>query len=159
MDEKAFWLQIFAQIRKQVGNRNFNAFFRNHELVITVPDTIDLFMAKQALDDFNLLSRDEIEITVEEVIKTVADHYKIATEDILSRKRTEDIVLPRQIAMYISRTITGNSFPEIGDKFGGKDHATIMHACNKIEKELPLDKKLAATVKTLKERIVKTCQT
>ncbi len=113
-------------------------------------------MAKQALDDFNLFSRDKVEITVEEVIKTVADHYKIATEDILSRKTTEAIVLPRQIAMYLSRTITGKSFSEIGDKFGGKDHATIMYACKKIGKELVFDKKMAATIETLKNRIAKT---
>ena len=156
MDEKTFWLQVFAQIRKQVGSRNFNAFFRNHELVITIPDTIDLFMAKQALDDFNLLSRDEVEITVEEVIKTVADHYKIATEDILSRKRTEEIVLPRQIAMYLSRTITGKSFSEIGKNFGGKDHAVVMYVCKKIKKELALNKKLAETVEIMKEKIIKT---
>ena len=156
MDEKEFWLQIFEQIRKQVGNRNFNAFFRNHELVITIPDTIDLFMAKQALDDFNLPFRDEVGITVAEVIKTVADHYKIAIKDILSHKVTEDIVLPRQIAMYLSRTITGKSFTVISDNFGGKDHAVVMYACKKIEKELVLDKKLAATVETLKKRITKT---
>ena len=156
MDEKAFWLQIFAQIRKQVGDRNFNASFRNHELIITIPDSIDLFMAKQALDDFNLLSRDEVEITVEEVIKVVAGHYKITTEDILSCKKTEDIIFPRQIAMYLSRTITGKSFPEIGKNFGGKDHAVVMYVYKKIEQKLVLDKQLAATVEILKAKITQT---
>ena len=114
---------------------------------------IDVPFAKKTLEDFNLLSWDEVSITVEEVIKKVADHFKISTKDILSRKKTRNIVFPRQIAMFLSRTITEESFPEIGNKFGGKDHATVMYACNKIEKNISLDKKLAATVEGLKENI------
>ncbi len=116
-------------------------------------DSIDISFAKKTLEDFNLLSWDEVSITVEEVIKTVADHFKIGTKDILSRKKTKKIVFPRQIAMYLSRTITEESYPEIGNKFGGKDHATVMYACSKIEKDIALDKKIAATVETLKESI------
>ncbi len=116
-------------------------------------DSIDISFAKKTLEDFNLLSWDEVSITVEEVIKTVADHFKIGTKDILSRKKTKKIVFPRQIAMYLSRTITEESYPEIGNKFGGKDHATVMYACSKIEKNIALDKKIAAVVETLKERI------
>ncbi len=55
--------------------------------------------------------------------------------------------------MYLSRTITEESYPEIGNKFGGKDYATVMYACSKIEKNIALDKKIAAVVETLKERI------
>jgi len=116
-------------------------------------DSIDVSFAKKTLEDFNLLSWDEVSITVEEVIKTVADHFKISTKDILSRKKTKNIVFPRQIAMYLSRSITEESYPEIGNKFGGKDHATVMYACSKIEKDIALDKKIAATVENLKESI------
>ncbi len=116
-------------------------------------ESIDVTFAKKTLEDFNILSWDEVSITVEEVIKTVADHFKITTKDMLSRKKTKKIVFPRQIAMFLSRKITEESFPEIGNKFGGKDHATVMYAVSKIEKEIALDKKTAATVETLKERI------
>ena len=114
---------------------------------------IDVSFVKKTLEDFNILSWDEVSITVEEVIKKVADHFKLSTKDILSRKKTKKIVFPRQIAMYLSRTITEESYPEIGNKFGGKDHATVIYAVNKIEKEIALDKKVAATVEILKENI------
>ena len=116
-------------------------------------DAIDVPFAKKTLEDFNILSWDEVSITVEEVIKTVADHFKITTKDMLSRKKTKKIVFPRQIAMYLSRSITEESYPGIGSKFGGKDHATVMYAVSKIEKDIALDKRVAATVDTLKERI------
>ena len=116
-------------------------------------ESIDVTFAKKTLEDFNILSWDEVSITVEEVIKTVADHFKITTKDMLSRKKTKKIVFPRQIAMFLSRKITEESFPEIGNKFGGKDHATVMYAVSKIEKEITLDKKTAAMVETLKEKI------
>ncbi|MCK5852407.1 chromosomal replication initiator protein DnaA [bacterium] len=116
-------------------------------------NSIDVPFAKKTLEDFNILSWDEVSITVEEVIKMVADHFKITTKDMLSRKKTKKIVFPRQIAMYLSRTITEESYPEIGNKFGGKDHTTVMYAVSKIEKEIALDKKVAATVDTLKEKI------
>ena len=114
---------------------------------------IDVAFAKKTLEDFNILSWDEVSITVEEVIKKVADHFNLSTKDILSRKKTRKLVFPRQIAMYLSRTITEESYPEIGNKFGGKDHTTVMYAVKKIEKEIGLDKKVAATVEILKENI------
>jgi len=114
---------------------------------------IDVAFAKKTLEDFNILSWDEVSITVEEVIKKVADHFNLSTKDILSRKKTRKLVFPRQIAMYLSRTITEESYPEIGNKFGGKDHTTVMYAVKKIEKEIELDKKVATTVEILKENI------
>ena len=116
-------------------------------------DTIDIAFAKQALEELNLLSWDEKNITIEEIIKAVADHFKISIKDMLSRKKTKNIVFPRQISMYLSRTITEESYPEIGNKFGGKDHATVMHACKKIEKEISLDRKTAVIIENLKVNI------
>ncbi|MCD6430820.1 MAG: chromosomal replication initiator protein DnaA [Deltaproteobacteria bacterium] len=116
-------------------------------------DIIDIAFAKKTLEELNILSWDEINITIEEIIKAVADHFKLSTKDMLSRKKTKKIVFPRQIAMYLSRTITEESYPEIGNKFGGKDHATVMHACKKIDKEISLDRKIATIVENLKESI------
>ena len=116
-------------------------------------DTIDIAFAKKILEEMNLLSWDEKNITIEEIIKAVSDHFKISTKDMLSRKKTRNIVFPRQIAMFLSRTITEESYPEIGNKFGGKDHATVIHACKKIEKNISLDQKIATVVENLKANI------
>ena len=61
-------------------------------------------------------------LTIETIQKTVADHFKLRVADLKSKKRQRAVALPRQIAMYLSRKLTNSSFPEIGDKFGGKDH-------------------------------------
>lgn len=116
-------------------------------------DTIDIDFAKNALEEMNLLSWNEKDITIEEIIKAVSDHFKISTKDMLSRKKTRNIVFPRQVAMFLSRTITEESYPEIGNKFGGKDHATVIHAFKKIEKNISLDRKIATVVENLKASI------
>jgi len=114
---------------------------------------IDIDFARKALEKLNIISWDEAPVTTEDIIKSVAGHFKISTKDILSRKKTRNIVFPRQVAMYLARTITDESFPEIGEKFGGKDHATVMHACKKITREIELNQKTANLVESLKESI------
>lgn len=136
-------------IRRIIGTLNriaLLASFNGH-------DTIDIVFAKKSLEELNLLSLDEKNITIEEIIKAVSDYFKISTKDMLSRKKTKNIVFPRQIAMFLSRTITEESFPEIGNKFGGKDHTTVIYACNKIEKNISLDQKIATVVENLKTNI------
>ena len=108
---------------------------------------ITLNMAKEVLKD--ILVEQNKEITVETIQKMVANYYHIKTSDIKSSKRLKNIVLPRQISMYISRKLTSSSFPEIGSKFGGKDHSTIIHAIKKIEKKMEEDMHLRSTVEKL----------
>jgi chromosomal replication initiator protein len=74
-------------------------------------------------------------------------------EDMKSKKRTNEIAFPRQIAMYLSRVMTDESFPRIGIEFGGKDHSTIIHACEKIETEMKKDNSLAEIINSLKSKI------
>ena len=93
---------------------------------------ISVEMAKRILKD--ILIENSREITIEKIQKKVADHFQIKTIELKSSKRTKNIVLPRQISMYICRDLTDLSYPEIGSKFGGKDHSTIIHAVKKIEK-------------------------
>lgn len=69
----------------------------------------------------------------------VADYFKLSYADIKGKKRTKNIVLPRQLAMYITREMTEYSTTEIGLEFGGRDHTTVMHGCQKIEERLKLD--------------------
>ena len=108
---------------------------------------ITLSMAKEVLKD--ILVEKNKEVTVETIQKLVANHFHIKTSEIKSSKRLKNLVLPRQISMYISRKLTSSSFPEIGSKFGGKDHSTIIHAIKKIEKKMEEDIQLKATIEKL----------
>lgn len=113
---------------------------------------INIDMAKDVLK--NIITENNKEITVDRIQKTVAEHYQIKTSEIKSQKRLKNIVLPRQIAMYISRNMTNLSYPEIGDKFGGKDHSTIIHAIKKIEEKMSSDMGLKMTVDKLMTKLL-----
>lgn len=92
-------------------------------------------------------------INTEAIKKMVAEHFNIRVSDLTSKKRQRTISVPRQIAFYLTRELTGSSFPEIGEKFGGKDHTTVMHGVKKIEGELSKDMDLKAHVDALKRQI------
>ena len=85
--------------------------------------------------------------------KIVADYFQISIEDLKSKKRNADISFPRQIAMYLIRTLTDESFPKIGLEFGGKNHTTVMHACDKINKEMRNNQSLKDTIDRLVAQI------
>jgi chromosomal replication initiator protein len=91
---------------------------------------IDLSMAKTVLKD--IISDDDKPLTVECILKGVAEHYGMKPLDMKARKRSKDIAIPRQVAMYIARELTGASLSEIGKVMGGKDHATVIYACKQV---------------------------
>lgn len=91
---------------------------------------ISLELAKEALKD--LLNYNRGQISVEVIQKAVADFYKIKVSEMYSKRRPANIVLPRQIAMYLAKELTQKSLPEIGELFGGRDHTTVLHAVRKI---------------------------
>jgi chromosomal replication initiator protein len=95
---------------------------------------VSLAMAREILKD--ILVEKNREITVEENQKNVASNFGIKVADIKSPKRLKTLVLPRQIAMYLTRQLTTSTYPEICERFGGKDHSTIIHAIKKIEKQM-----------------------
>ncbi len=101
----------------------------------STPITVE--MAKKILKD--ILIEGNKEITIEKIQKKVADQFQIKVTELKSPKRLKNIVFPRQIAMYICRKLTNLSYPEIGAKFGGKDHSTIIHAVKKIDKLIAED--------------------
>ncbi len=92
------------------------------------PITLDF--AKEALRD--LLALQEKLVTVENIQKTVAEYFKIRVADLLSKRRSRSIARPRQVAMALARELTNHSLPEIGDAFGGRDHTTVLHACDRV---------------------------
>jgi chromosomal replication initiator protein len=92
-------------------------------------------------------------ISIESIQKVVADHYGISVSDIKSKKRDRKFVIPRQIALYISRQLTEYSFPELGNEFGNRDHTTAMHSYDKVEEQLKTDSSLNATIQLLERQI------
>jgi len=113
---------------------------------------ITLDLAEQALKD-QLTGSQRPEVTVPYIQQVVAAHYNITTADLSGRKRTQSIVLPRQIAMYLSRKLLDVSLPDVGKFFGGRDHSTVIHSCEKIANEIELDTKLRDMVNDLEKSI------
>ena len=115
-------------------------------------EKITLDLAIEALKDFICKGIGE-KNDVHRIQKIVSEHFQISVEDIRSKKRNANISNPRQIAMYLCRVMTSESFPKIGIEFGGKDHSTVMHSVEKIEKEIKENKDLANTIEKLKKDI------
>ncbi|MFH1360756.1 MAG: chromosomal replication initiator protein DnaA [Candidatus Omnitrophota bacterium] len=113
--------------------------------------TITLDMAKLVLKDM-VMETSKI-ISIDMIQKAVANHFNVALSDLRSKRRNKNIVLPRQVAMYLSRQLTNFSFPEIGGAFGGKDHTTVLHSCKKIDKEMSNDKKMRDLLEQLSTEI------
>ena len=108
-------------------------------------------LASQALKGLHRVAKNAISIA--KIQKQVADFYNITQGDILGKKRVKQIVMPRQIAMYLSRELTDSSLPKIGNEFGGKDHTTVLHAIDKIEAELKKDTDLQNDITKLKAKL------
>jgi chromosomal replication initiator protein len=109
---------------------------------------INLETARKVLKDI-LVERNR-ELSVEEIIKRVGAHFNVKVSDLKSPKRLKAVVLPRQIAMYLARQLTSASYPEIGERFGGKDHSTIIHAIRKVEKLMEENFQLRQTIEALR---------
>ena len=113
---------------------------------------ITLDLAIEALKDFISKGMGE-KNDIHRIQKIVAEYFQISVEDIRSKKRSSNISFPRQIAMYLCRNMTSESFPKIGTEFGGKDHSTVMHSVEKIENEIKVNKDLSNIIEKLKKDI------
>ena len=111
---------------------------------------IDINLAIEALKDFISKGLSE-KNDITRIQKIVAEYFQISVEDIRSKKRSSNIAFPRQIAMYLCRKLTSESFPKIGTEFGGKDHSTVMHSVEKIEQEIKNNSDLAGIIKKLED--------
>jgi hypothetical protein len=92
-------------------------------------------------------------LSIEEIQTAVARHCKVAHPDLISARRSADIVRPRQIAMYLAKNLTPNSLPAIGRKFGGRDHTTVLHAVRKIEALRMRDNDLAGDLDAIRRAL------
>lgn len=95
----------------------------------------------------------ERRITVDEIQKTVAEHFSLKQADLLSERRTRAVARPRQIAMWLCKQHTTRSYPDIGRRFGGRDHTTVLHGVRKIEELMPQDDQIARDVETLTRKL------
>lgn len=101
---------------------------------------VSVDLAKDVLK--GMIIEGEKKVGIDLIQKKVSQYFDIALQDMKAKKRTKQVVYPRQIAMYLSRDLTDLSLPEIGRFFGGRDHTTVLHACVKIENELKTDEKV-----------------
>ncbi len=101
----------------------------------------------------NIVNKHTAVCSVDSIQKLVADHFKLKISDLKSPRRMRSIVVPRQIAMFLCKKHAGSSFPEIGEKFGGKDHTTAIHAVRKIEAEIIKNPKIKDDVEFLEKRL------
>jgi chromosomal replication initiator protein len=113
--------------------------------------TITIDLTKELLR--NTLTGTQREITVENIQKTICDYFTIRLGDLKAKRRTQNIALPRQVAMYLCRKYTETSFPAIGDKFGGRDHSTVIHASKTIERKIKEDPHMQKTIEKLERNL------
>ncbi len=121
-----------------------------HATLVKAP--IDIAMAEQAIKDL-IRVREPKKVRIEDIQRLVANHFNVSKADILSSRRTAAVVRPRQIAMYLSKALTLRSLPEIGRRFGGRDHTTVLHAVRKIEGLSGKDMGLAGEIDLLKRML------
>ena len=107
-----------------------------------------------ALSIQDLISEEQNrQIMIEDVLRTISGHFNVTKQDILSSRRHKTIVYPRQIGMYLAKVLTTRSLPEIGRKFGGRDHTTVLHAVRKIEKLIKTDPSIKDSITTLENSL------
>ncbi len=111
---------------------------------------INMEMAKKILNEMGPVKN---QINFENITKTVAEYYHIKTDDLFAKKRTQNIAFPRQVAMYLCRELADMSYPRIGELFGGRDHTTVMHAYEKINKNKKNDFKLQNDLQALTDSL------
>jgi chromosomal replication initiator protein len=112
---------------------------------------VTLEMAQESLSD--ILRATDRKVTIDEIIRKVTDHYGVNLTDMLSARRTRSIARPRQVAMYLSKKLTSKSLPEIGRRFGKRDHTTVIHAVKKIEELQSIDNQIAKDIEILRRML------
>jgi chromosomal replication initiator protein len=140
--------------------RNINTNVRDLEKALTkliayaelVNKHITLEIARLQLKDF-FTQPNQKNITIELIQKIVSEYFGLSYKDLRGKRRTKAVAFPRQVAMYLSRELTEYSTTEVGGEFGGRDHTTVMHACQKIEDRMKLDPNIEPTLQSLVKRI------
>jgi len=120
-----------------------------HATLVGRPVTLET--TQEVLSD--LLRANDRRVTIDEIQKKVAEHYNIRVADMHSARRARAVARPRQVAMYLAKQLTARSLPEIGRKFGGRDHTTVMHAVRKVEELCGCDQSFGEDVELLRRML------
>lgn len=115
-------------------------------------EAITVQMAERTLADL-MRVREVKRVRIEDILKLVSRHFKVPRNDLLSSRRSREVVRPRQIAMYLAKSLTSRSLPEIGRRFGGRDHTTVLHSVRKVEQMMKEDGDLQQEVELLKRML------
>ncbi len=115
---------------------------------------LDLATTEQLLQDV-LMEQAQNILTVETIQKRVAEHFQIRQSDMTSKRRPNNIAIPRQIAMFLTRTLTKHSLQDIGDAFGGRDHGTVIHACKAVDNMMEQDAGMRGSIEFLRNQLSK----
>ncbi len=115
---------------------------------------LDLATTERLLHDM-LVEQAQSILTIETIQKRVADHFQIRHSDMTSKRRPNNIAIPRQAAMYLARTLTKHSLQEIGDAFGGRDHGTVIHACKAVDNMMEQDASMRGSIEFLRTQLAR----
>ncbi len=115
-------------------------------------EPITVALAERTLADL-VRAREARRVRIEDILRIVSRHYKVPRNELLSSRRSRDVVRPRQIAMYLAKSLTSRSLPEIGRRFGGRDHTTVLHSVRKVEQMMKDDADLTQEIELLKRML------
>jgi len=115
-------------------------------------EPITVTLAERTLADL-VRAREARRVRIEDILRIVSRHYKVPRNELLSSRRSRDVVRPRQIAMYLAKSLTSRSLPEIGRRFGGRDHTTVLHSVRKVEQMMKDDGDLCQEIELLKRML------
>ena len=141
--------QVEANIRELEG-----ALTTIYALATTLGEPVTLDLARRALEGQIKLATKHVSIM--DIVEVVTRHFDVRLTDLQSKRRSQSVTMPRQICMYLARSLTKHSLEEIGGHLGGRDHTTVMHACTKIAAEKQADPKMQALLTELTKQITQT---
>jgi chromosomal replication initiator protein len=138
--------KITSNVRELEGSLNR---LIAHAHLFSRPITLET--TQELLHD--ILKAHDRRVTIDEIQRRVAEHYNLRVTDMSSARRARAVARPRQVAMYLAKQLTARSLPEIGKKFGNRDHTTVMHACSRITELMEKDGGFAEDVDLLKKML------
>ena len=146
-------LEMLAQRLTENGRELEGAVNRLHQTWQHVRGTLTPDIAETVIRDLVHSGGDQRRIKIEDILRVVSRHFGVSKGDLLSQRRHRSVVWPRQIGMYLAKQLTARSLPEIGRRFGNRDHTTVLHAIRKIESELNGNQRLRDELEDLKKML------
>jgi chromosomal replication initiator protein len=146
-------LEMLAQRLTENGRELEGAVNRLHQTWQHVRGTLTPDIAETVIRDLVHSGGEQRRIKIEDILRVVSRHFGVSKGDLLSQRRHRSVVWPRQIGMYLAKQLTARSLPEIGRRFGNRDHTTVLHAIRKIEGELNGNQRLRDELEDLKKML------